>query len=242
MYSTCGDSIGIECKSVPLKEDWSLDLDSIQKNLENVKLVFVCSPNNPTGHLVKREDLLSLLEITKERAIVVLDEAYIDFAIESTMVDLLDKYQNFAILRTLSKAFSLAGLRCGFTIANKPLIEVLLKVIPPYPVPIPVARIAVQALSKSAIFRMRKQVAILNENREFLKSSLSQLENLTVFDGYGNFIFVKFLDGDAVFKAAWDDGIIFRNTPIDNCVRISVGNREECKKTIEFIDDFFQHG
>jgi histidinol-phosphate aminotransferase len=240
MYSACAQCIGVERKAVALKEDWSLDLDSIEKNIDNVKLVFVCSPNNPTGHLVNRDDLISLLGLTKDRAVVVLDEAYIDFSAQASMEDLLDKYQNLAILRTLSKAFALAGLRCGFTIANKSLIDVLLKVISPYPVPIPVVEIAVQALSEMGILRMKEQIAILNRNRDYLKEKLSHLENVTVFNGWGNYILVKFSDGDSVFKSAWDNGIILRNTPIDNCVRISVGDHEECKKTVEFIYKFIQ--
>lgn len=121
---------------MPLTTDWQLDLPSIEANLDRVKLVFVCSPNNPTGNLVKRADIIKLLEMTQDRAIVVMDEAYIDFCPEASTVDLLAQYPNLAILRTLSKAFALAGLRCGFTLANAELINVLLKVIAPYPVPV----------------------------------------------------------------------------------------------------------
>ncbi|MCV5340544.1 aminotransferase class I/II-fold pyridoxal phosphate-dependent enzyme, partial [Escherichia coli] len=141
MYAISAETIGVERKTVPLTSDWQLDLAGIESNLDNVKLVIVCSPNNPTGNLVKREDIVSLLEMTKDRAIVVMDEAYIDFCPEASTVDLLSQYPNLAILRTLSKAFALAGLRCGFTLANEELINVLLKVIAPYPVPVPVAEI-----------------------------------------------------------------------------------------------------
>lgn len=125
---------------MPLTTDWQLDLPSIEANLDRVKLVFVCSPNNPTGNLVKRADIIKLLEMTQDRAIVVMDEAYIDFCPEASTVDLLAQYPNLAILRTLSKAFALAGLRCGFTLANAELINVLLKVIAPYPVPVPLPK------------------------------------------------------------------------------------------------------
>jgi histidinol-phosphate aminotransferase len=235
MYAISAETIGVERKTVPLTADWQLDLDGIQANLDNVKLVYVCSPNNPTGNLVKREDIISLLEMTKDRAIVVMDEAYIDFCLEASSVDLLEKYENLAILRTLSKAFALAGLRCGFTLANESLINVLLKVIAPYPVPIPVTDIAVQALSESGLARAKEQVASLNANRAYLKQELSQLNGVTVFDGWGNYLLVKFPDGDALFKAAWDSGIILRNSPIEDCVRISIGNQEECEKTAAFI-------
>ncbi|PJC87667.1 histidinol-phosphate transaminase [Vibrio sp. HA2012] len=235
MYAISAETIGVERKVVPLTTDWQLDLDGIQGNLDKVKLVFVCSPNNPTGNLVKREDIITLLEMTKDRAIVVMDEAYIDFCPEASTVDLLAEYEHLAILRTLSKAFALAGLRCGFTLANESLINVLLKVIAPYPVPIPVTDIAVQALSEAGLARAKEQVATLNANRAYLKQALSPLSGVTVFDGWGNYLLVQFPDGDALFKAAWDNGMILRNSPIQDCVRISIGSREECEKIAAFI-------
>ncbi|MGF1696135.1 histidinol-phosphate transaminase [Vibrio lamellibrachiae] len=239
MYSISAETIGVERKVVPLTDDWQLDLDSIKKNLDTVKLVFVCSPNNPTGNLVKREDIISLLEMTQDRAIVVMDEAYIDFCPEASTVDLLKQYPNLAILRTLSKAFALAGLRCGFTLANKSIIDVLLKVIAPYPVPVPVAEIAQQALSEAGLARARYQVLDLSANRAYLQAGLSIIPQLTIFEGWGNYLLVKFEDGDVLFKAAWNNGIILRNSPIENCVRISIGNREECEKTLAFIRNYY---
>ncbi|HHB0907096.1 TPA: histidinol-phosphate transaminase, partial [Vibrio cholerae] len=234
MYAISAETFGVERKKVPLTTDWQLDLPSIEANLDRVKLVFVCSPNNPTGNLVKRADIIKLLEMTQDRAIVVMDEAYIDFCPEASTVDLLAQYPNLAILRTLSKAFALAGLRCGFTLANAELINVLLKVIAPYPVPVPVAEIAVQALSPAGLARAKYQVLDLGANRAYLQVGLSMVPGVQVFEGWGNYLLVKFPDGDALFKAAWEHGIILRNSPIENCVRISVGNREECEKTVAF--------
>ncbi|EMW3081980.1 histidinol-phosphate transaminase [Vibrio cholerae] len=240
MYAISAETFGVERKKVPLTADWQLDLPSIEANLDRVKLVFVCSPNNPTGNLVKRADIIKLLEMTKDRAIVVIDEAYIDFCPEASTVDLLAQYPNLAILRTLSKAFALAGLRCGFTLANAELINVLLKVIAPYPVPVPVAEIAVQALSPAGLARAKYQVLDLGANRAYLQVGLSMVPGVQVFEGWGNYLLVKFPDGDALFKAAWEHGIILRNSPIENCVRISVGNREECEKTVAFIRNYYQ--
>ncbi|AEA78245.1 histidinol-phosphate transaminase [Vibrio cholerae] len=240
MYAISAETFGVERKKVPLTADWQLDLPSIEANLDRVKLVFVCSPNNPTGNLVKRADIIKLLEMTKERAIVVMDEAYIDFCPEASTVDLLAQYPNLAILRTLSKAFALAGLRCGFTLANAELINVLLKVIAPYPVPVPVAEIAVQALSEAGLARAKYQVLDLGANRAYLQVGLSMVPDVQVFEGWGNYLLVKFPDGNALFKAAWEHGIILRNSPIENCVRISVGNREECEKTVAFIRNYYQ--
>ncbi|MBF9000791.1 histidinol-phosphate transaminase [Vibrio nitrifigilis] len=240
MYAISAETFGVERKTVPLTDDWQLNLPEIERNLDNVKLVFVCSPNNPTGNLVNRNDIIKLLEMTKDRAIVVMDEAYIDFCLEASTVDLLAHYPHLAILRTLSKAFALAGLRCGFTLANSELIQVLLKVIAPYPVPIPVAEIAVQALSEAGLARTKFQVLDISANRAYLQAGLSAIEGVTVFDGWGNYILIEFPDGDALFKAAWNEGIILRNSPIKNCVRISAGNREECEKTLAFIRNYYQ--
>ncbi|ENM5744366.1 histidinol-phosphate transaminase [Vibrio mimicus] len=240
MYAISAETFGVERKKVPLTADWQLDLPSIEANLDRVKLVFVCSPNNPTGNLVKRADIIKLLEMTQDRAIVVMDEAYIDFCPEASTVDLLAQYPNLAILRTLSKAFALAGLRCGFTLANAELINVLLKVIAPYPVPVPVAEIAVQALSEAGLARAKYQVLDLGANRAYLQVGLSMVPGVQVFEGWGNYLLVKFPDGDALFKVAWEHGIILRNSPIENCVRISVGNREECEKTVAFIRNYYQ--
>jgi histidinol-phosphate aminotransferase len=240
MYAVSAETFGVDRKIVPTTADWQLDLPSIEKNLNGVKVVFVCSPNNPTGNLVPREDIVTLLEMTQGRAIVVVDEAYIDFCPQSSVVDLLEQYQHLAILRTLSKAFALAGLRCGFTLANPDLIQILLKVIAPYPVPLPVAEIACQALCESGLARMKYQVLELNANRAYLQAGLSAIPGVVVYEGWGNALLVKFPDGDALFKRAWDKGIILRNSPIDNCIRISVGNREECEKTVAFIGNYYQ--
>lgn len=240
MYAISAETFGVERKTVPLTADWQLDLASIEASLDKVKLVFVCSPNNPTGNLIKREDIIALLEMTKDRAIVVMDEAYIDFCPEASTVDLLVDYPNLAILRTLSKAFALAGLRCGFTLANRSIIDVLLKVIAPYPVPVPVAEIATQALSEAGLARAKFQVLDLNANRAYLQVGLQMIEGITVFEGWGNYLLVQFPDGDALFQAAWEHGIILRNSPIEHCVRISVGNREECEKTVAFIRNYYQ--
>lgn len=235
MYTISAQTFDVGTKTVPLTEEWQLDLEGIRDNLEGVKLVFVCSPNNPTGNLIKRQDIETLLDMTQGKALVVVDEAYIDFCPEATTANMLDQYPNLVVLRTLSKAFALAGLRCGFTLASPEIIELLLKVIAPYPVPVPVTDIAVQALSPAGRAKTKFQVLDLSANRAYLQAGLGMLENVTVFEGYGNYLLVEFPDADALFNALWDHGIILRRSPIENCIRISIGNRDECEKTLAFI-------
>ncbi|OOR98760.1 histidinol-phosphate transaminase [Haemophilus paracuniculus] len=242
MYSVSAETCGITLKTVPLTADFQLDLAEIERQLDGVKVVFVCSPNNPTGGLIKRSDLLKLLQITAGRAIVVVDEAYIEFCPEATMTNELANYPHLAIVRTLSKAFALAGLRCGFTLANPELIGVLQKVIAPYPLPVPVSDIAAQALQPQGLAEMRQRVADVLKNRQWLIEQLqkcSQVER--VFDSEANYLLVKFKDGQKVFQALWDQGIILRNQHtalgLANCVRITIGTPEENQRVVQAISE-----
>ncbi|RZN59637.1 histidinol-phosphate transaminase [Avibacterium paragallinarum] len=240
MYAVSAETCGIACKTVPLTTDFQLDLAKIEQNLAGVKVIFVCSPNNPTGNVLRREDLIQLLEMTRDRAIVVVDEAYIEFCPDSTMVTELAKYPHLAIIRTLSKAFALAGLRCGFTLANAELIGVLQKVIAPYPIPVPVSDLAAQALSEQGLYQMQAQVEKVKSQRQFLINALQALPQVEhVFTSEANYLLVKFKDGQKIFKTLWEQGIILRNQNnalgLENCIRITVGTAEENLRVVESI-------
>ncbi|AMM82896.1 MULTISPECIES: histidinol-phosphate transaminase [Pasteurella] len=240
MYSVSAETCGIALKTVPLTADFQLNLPEIERQISGVKVVFVCSPNNPTGTLVNRTDLLALLKMTRDKAIVVVDEAYIEFCPQATMVTELKNYPHLAIIRTLSKAFALAGLRCGFTLANKDLIEVLQKVIAPYPLPVPVADLAAQALQPAGLQAMQQRVQEILQNRTALEADLRSLPCVeNVFQSDGNYLLVKFKDGQKIFKTLWDQGIILRNQHsalmLENCIRITIGTAEENRRVIEAI-------
>lgn len=240
MYAVSADTCGISTKTVPLTADFQLDLLQIQANLDGVKVVFVCSPNNPTGNLIKRSDLLELLQITAGKVIVVVDEAYIEFCPEESLVGELKNFPHLAIIRTLSKAFALAGLRCGFTLANAELIGVLQKVIAPYPLPVPVYDIAAQALSPQGIEQMRERVAEVIALRADLQKNLENLPLVEkVFESEANYLLFKCQDGQKVFKVLWEQGIILRDQHkalgLADCIRITVGTAEENQRVIEAI-------
>ncbi|MEG9487042.1 histidinol-phosphate transaminase [Mannheimia indoligenes] len=240
MYAVSADTCGINAKTVLLTADFQLDLPKIQANLDGVKVVFVCSPNNPTGNLIKRSDLLELLQMTAGKAIVVVDEAYIEFCPEASLVCELKNFPHLAIIRTLSKAFALAGLRCGFTLANAELIGVLQKVIAPYPLPVPVSDIAAQALSPQGIEQMRERVAEVIALRAELQKNLENLPLVEkVFESEANYLLFKCQDGQKVFKALWEQGIILRDQNkalgLADCIRITVGTAEENQRVIEAI-------
>ncbi|PVX42864.1 histidinol-phosphate aminotransferase [Pasteurella langaaensis DSM 22999] len=240
MYAVSAETCGIATKTVPLTADFQLNLPEIERQLDNVKILFVCSPNNPTGTLIKRSDLLKLLQMTAGRAIVVVDEAYIEFCPDATMVPELANYPHLAIIRTLSKAFALAGLRCGFTLANAELINVLQKVIAPYPLPVPVADIAAQALQLQGIAQMQQRVKEVLALRAELQKNLENLPLVeTVFASDGNYLLVKFKDGQKVFKTLWDQGIILRDQHkalgLNNCIRITIGTQTENNRVINAL-------
>ncbi len=237
MYQVSAETLGIKIKTVPTTSDWQLDLQAIAQNLDTVKLIYVCSPNNPTGNLIKPEDIKSLLKLANDRALVVIDEAYIEFTPQSSVVSWLNEYPNLVILRTLSKAFALAGLRCGFAIANKPVIDALQKVIAPYPLATPVADIASQALSKEGIETMRQNVEKLNNQKQAFIEALNKLSIVEkVYPSWSNYLCVKFQEGKDVFKTLWDQGIILRDqsksTGQTNMIRISIGTQSECEAVI----------
>lgn len=237
MYSVSAETIGIEYRTVAALDDWQLNLPAIAEQLDGVKVVYMCSPNNPTGNLISPDDIRKLLEMTAGKALLVADEAYIEFCPEATLAGWLKDYPHLVILRTLSKAFALAGLRCGFTLANKPVIDLLMKVIAPYPLATPVADVAGQALSEEGIALMRQHVAELNANRAWLFEQLPQLSMVQqVFPSETNYILARFTDSPKVFKTLWDQGIILRdqnkNPGLAGCLRISIGTRKECERLI----------
>jgi len=237
MYSVSAETIGIEYRTVAALDDWQLNLPAIADQLDGVKVVYMCSPNNPTGNLINQDDIRELLAMTAGKALVVADEAYIEFCPDATLAGWLQEYPHLVILRTLSKAFALAGLRCGFTLANKPVINLLMKVIAPYPLATPVADVAGQALSEQGIALMRQHVAELNANRAWLFEQLPQISVVQqVFPSETNYILARFTDSPKVFKTLWDQGIILRdqnkNPGLAGCLRISIGTREECERLI----------
>ncbi|MEE3649585.1 MULTISPECIES: histidinol-phosphate transaminase [unclassified Brenneria] len=240
MYAVSAETFGVERRTAQSTLDWQLDMDSIERQLDGVKLVYVCSPNNPTGNLVKQEDLRRLLDLTRDKALIVVDEAYIEFCPQASTVGWLADYPHLVILRTLSKAYALAGLRCGFTLANADVIALLLKVIAPYPLSLPVADIAAQALSAQGVANMRRNVAEVMENRRWLADQLASLACVEkVFPSESNYLLVRFTASSQVFKILWDEGIILRDQNkqpgLSGCLRITIGNRYECERAIDAL-------
>lgn len=242
MYKISAQTNGCKVIDVPLDEGYLPNVEQIVSKSSTSNIVFLCSPNNPTGHLLPHQRLEALLNALAQHALVVVDEAYIEFAPQSTVTQLLSLYPNLVILRTLSKAFSLAGIRCGFCIASAEVIQELEKVIPPYPVAAPVAAIALQALSAQGIKQMQREVATLNQEKQRLTDALSQLTE--TFPSHGNFILVRVNDAAKLMERAAANGIVLRNqssqTQLANCVRITLGTEAENTAVIAAVRTYCQ--
>ena len=231
MYAISAQSNQVDCSIVPLKADFTLDVPAI-KATQNTKLVFICSPNNPTGDLIPRAQIIEVLEYFQGKALVVVDEAYIEFAPEATTVNLLATYPHLVVLRTLSKAFALAGLRCGFTLAAPEIINALKQMIAPYPLAAPVAEIAVQALSAQGQQRMLQTVSIINELRDEFMQFARQIPAIhQVYASNANYVLLQVHDAAAWVSAIANDGILVRNQSsqlgLSQVIRVSIGSPEE---------------
>lgn len=233
MYAISAQTQGCEAVTVPLIGDhYQLDTDSIAKSLTDVKLVFICSPNNPTGHLIDHHQIKQVLEQCKDRAIVVVDEAYIEFCPEQTVVSWLKEYSNLVILRTLSKAYALAGLRCGFTLASTDIIAMMSKVIAPYPIAAPVAEIASDALNGDGITTMTIRVKECNKLKEDFTLWLEKQSWCDeVFNSDANFILLRSKQAKQIFNCLSENGLLIRDQSkqyrLENCLRISIGSANE---------------
>lgn len=196
-------------------------------NRENAKVVFLCTPNNPTGGTVPEEDVVKILEGCR-RSIVVVDEAYAEFSGE-TAIPLVSKYENLVILRTFSKAYGLAGIRCGYSISGKEIADQLNKVRPPYNISALSQKVAELVLKESA--EIQKNIETILAEREYLASELSKLEGVHIYPSKANFLLVKVRDGKDLNVKLVEKGILVRffgSSPLlENCLRISVGTREQ---------------
>nr|WP_281351803.1 histidinol-phosphate transaminase [Enterobacteriaceae endosymbiont of Donacia sparganii] len=235
MYRVTAEILDIKYIMINSIDNWELNLDKIKKNLNNVKIIYICNPNNPTGNSININNIIKLLELTKNKIIIVIDEAYIEFCINQSLTYLINKYQNLIILRTLSKAFALAGLRCGFILTNKNIINILIKVIAPYPIPDPVIDIAIQALNLKNLIIMKNNVKIIINNKKWLINNLNNCPCIkTIFNSKTNFILIKFNNSNNIFNMLNKKKIIVRNQnhekKLHNCLRITVGTFYECKK------------
>jgi len=241
MYVVAADIQGAKTIRVPLlrEKNFALDADAVLRAVvPDVKLVFLCSPNNPTGGLLDRGAVMQVVRGLAGRAVVVVDEAYVDFSGQPGLAAEIPVNPNLVVLRTLSKAYGLAGARVGTMIADPAVIAVLQKVIAPYPIPAPVLTAALAALTPAGIAAAQESVRQLVAERARLAVALPKLAAVRrVWPSDANYLLVEVADSARVMDAGRTAGVIWRDRRKDvpNTIRITLGTAEENNQTLEVL-------
>jgi histidinol-phosphate aminotransferase len=237
MYSVSASINLVEAVSVSLSRDFDLDVAAIERAITPAsKLLFLCSPNNPSGNLLSREKIVRLLDLFP--GVVVIDEAYIDFAESESWLIQLDRFPRLVVLQTFSKAWGLAGLRLGMAFASVEIIGWLNRIKPPYNINAVTQQIALQALERGT---PHEQVALLNAERNQLMEKLAQLPiTEKVYPSDANFILVRMANANELYHWLLEQEIVVRNRSMvklcENCLRITVGTPAENQKLIELLN------
>lgn len=228
-------------------ENFSLNCDAIRESTTpQTKIIFLCSPNNPTGNCQNRDDMIALCRSFEKSAIVVVDEAYIEFSAEKSMSDLIHELPNLVVLRTLSKAYGLAAARCGVALASAEIIDLLRRVIQTFPVPKPVQDTVLSHLQSDRLLAMQREIHILNEEKEFLAEFLATLPYVKkVWRSDANFLFVDLhehlISALQLLEHCRTKNLFLRNRSNQSqnrhAVRISIGNPEQNRFLKEVLSD-----
>lgn len=238
MYGFAAAIQGAEIVEVSLNDAFGLDADAVLNTWSpGVKIIFLCSPNNPTGNRLDTAAIERVLAGLSGRAVVVLDEAYIELARAKSCVSLQSRYPELVILRTLSKAHGLAGARCGAVLAVPAIIGLLARIIPPYALPAPTVAAALAALAPERLARTRERVRSLISGRERMRAALATLPIVRkIWPSDANFLLVEFADAARAYAAASRSGLLLRDFSsqprLAGCLRITVGSPEENDRLI----------
>ncbi len=237
MYAVCARVQNAAVFPVPLRDDTSafaLDDDAVLATVASqpVKLVFLCSPANPTGQALPLARVRALATAMQGRAVLVIDEAYGEFSPIDSATTLLPEFENIVVLRTLSKAYALAGARVGCVIAAPALIALLRNLIAPYPVPAPCAALALAALAPEAVAMAERRLEISLAERDRVELALSGLPTvIRVYESAGNYLLVRFTDAESAFLRLLAVGVVVRDMRavpgLGDALRISIGSPAE---------------
>lgn len=236
MYQVAADLNDVKVIDIPLTSDFQINIEETQKYFkdENLKVIVICTPNNPTGNVINPKDIDFILE--NFNGIVAIDEAYIEFTDQLSYLDKIDQFPHLVLLQTLSKAWGIAGVRIGMAYANPEIIHLLNKVKHPYNISTLNQKAAIEALNQSSEFVKRKKIIL--EEKEKLHSALEKLSLVVkIYPSDTNFLLVKFSHSNQVFKKLIQEGIIVRDqsSKIKNSLRITVGSPEENLKLINSL-------
>ena len=230
-YKVAADIQGIETRELELgaAPDFALDVDGLLELCDDkTKIIFVCTPNNPTGNSLTLAQIENILQ-AKPEIILAVDEAYLEFSTVPSAIKLMDKYDNLVVMKTMSKAFAFAGVRLGSLLAQAPIIELIRKVMAPYPLAEPCIRVAMQTLAPQGLYLAQQRIDTLKSERERVLAALQLLDNITVYPSDANFLLVQVADAAKTYKELLAKGIIVRNRHKDiaNTLRITIGSPAE---------------
>jgi len=239
MYRIAATIQGAEVIDVPrlaeqgFKSDFT-ELENVISQQPGVKLVFLTTPNNPTGDLIKRDELQRVLKACEDKALLVLDEAYIEFCTADSACDLIKDWPQLVVLRTLSKAWAAAGIRCGTVIANPDVIGLLQRVIAPYPLAATAIDAALQATSGDAVGRQQVFIASVKKARIEMQEFLSGCEWVDAYwESEANFILLRVSNASELVECCASNGIRIRDfssqAQLQGCVRLTIGSEEELR-------------
>ncbi len=237
MYAVSARLQNAPALEVPLRDDEAglvADIEAIIATAKqgNARLVFLCSPSNPGGRSIALAQVEQVAVALRGQALVVVDEAYAEFADEASAVSLLPRHDNIAVLRTLSKAHALAAARIGCVIADASLIAVLRRCQAPYPIPAPCTALALEGLSDAALARTRERIAVVRAERERLGAALARLPGVRrVYPSDANFLLVRLVDAEAAFQRLLVAGVVVRDQrgapQLHDALRITLGTPEQ---------------
>lgn len=241
MYSVCARIQNAAVIEAPLAADFSVDVDALLAAMTPaVKLVFICAPNNPSGQAVPRASIERLAQALAGRALLVVDEAYVEFTDEGSVADLIDRYEYLAVLRTLSKAWALAGARIGCLLANAAIIALLRRIIPPYPLPLPCVNAALAALSPEGKESAQDHLSMVRVQRVWMAEALRTLPGVReVLPSQANFLAVRFDQADEVYQQLLAAGIVVRDVRryphLTDALRITIGTAAENARVLKVL-------
>lgn len=237
MYGVLANLNAIENREIILKDDFQPDIEKIMKSVnERTKIIFLCSPNNPTGNSFSDESIVTLLK--NFNGLVVIDEAYIDFSDKESWLEELSDYPNLVITQTLSKAYGMAGIRLGIIYGSKEIIAILNKIKPPYNINLLTQSKAVERLTKIDV--VKNEIYLIKEFKEYLLKQLLEVKFITkIYESDANFILIRVDNAELRYNQLVKEGIVVRNRsnqPLcDNCLRITIGTPEENNKLLNTL-------
>jgi len=242
-YAIAARIQGAAVREAPLRAgDFGLDLAAVSEAGQDAKLVFLCSPNNPTGQLLDEAAILELCHVLGAKALIVVDEAYIEFSRRASLASRLAEFPNLVVLRTLSKAYALAGARCGSLLASEAIVGLLRRILPPYALPASSVEAVLRLTAEPQRRQAQARIDTLRGERERMRARLVALPGVRrVLPSDANFLLAEFVAPQAALAAGCAAGLLIQdlsaNPRLPGCLRLTVGTPEQNERLLAALED-----